>query len=108
MVHVGVDLHKRVSQVAMLTAEGELQQHRLTNESGQVQRFFEQIPAPARVAIEASGTWWWLVDLLEGLGHQPVRSRTPSSPRIRQFWKWTPEAYLAMPTYADMKGKWAR
>src|SRR5262249_56308918 len=26
------------------------------------------------VAIEASGTWWWLVDLLESLGHQPVLS----------------------------------
>lgn len=74
MVHVGVDLHKRSSQIAVLTEEGELKEQRLENELAKVQRFFERIPAPARVAIEASGTWWWLVDRLEGLGHQPVLS----------------------------------
>ena len=74
MVHVGVDLHKRVSQIAVLSANGEVTQHRLENDRLQVHRFFAQVPAPARVAIEASGTWWWLVDLLEQLGHQPVLS----------------------------------
>ncbi len=29
-------------------------------------------------------------------------------PDVSQFWKWSPEAYLAMPTYPEMKGKWAR
>ena len=28
-VHVGVDLHKRMSQIAVLTDDGELAQHRL-------------------------------------------------------------------------------
>jgi branched-chain amino acid transport system substrate-binding protein len=28
-------------------------------------------------------------------------------PGTSQFWKWGPEGYLAMPAYADMKGKWA-
>jgi transposase len=74
MVHVGVDLHKRVSQIAVLRANGELTQHRLENDRRRVQRFVEEVPVPARVAIEASGTWWWLVDLLEQLGHQPVLS----------------------------------
>ncbi len=61
MVHVGVDLHKRVSQVAGLTAEGELTQHCLVNDVGRVEQFFAQLPRPAPVAIEASGTWcgWW-------------------------------------------------
>ena len=31
-----------------------------------------------------------------------------SYPNVNQFWKWTPEQYLAMPTYADMKGKWVK
>ena len=74
MVHVGVDLHKRVSQIAVLSPNGEVTQHRLENDRLGVQRFFAQVPAPARVAIEASGMWWWLVDLLEELGHQPVLS----------------------------------
>ena len=29
-------------------------------------------------------------------------------PDVSQFWKWGPEAYLALPTYPEMKGKWAR
>lgn len=57
---VGVDLHKRVSHPAALTAR-ELMQHRLENELGPVERFFAQLPSPAHVAIEAAGTWWWLV-----------------------------------------------
>ncbi|MBI4587358.1 MAG: transposase [Candidatus Rokubacteria bacterium] len=76
MVHVGVDLHKRLSQIAVLTEDGELTQHRLTNEPLRLERFFAEFPAQTPVAIEASGTWWWLVDLLEGLGHRPVLSQT--------------------------------
>ena len=29
-------------------------------------------------------------------------------PSVSQFWKWTPEAFMAMPTYQEMKGKWAK
>jgi hypothetical protein len=31
-----------------------------------------------------------------------------ASPNVSQFWKWNPEAYLALPTYPEMKGKWAK
>lgn len=41
-----------------------------------------QFPAATPVAIEASGTWWWLVDLLEGLGHQPVLSHPKQTKAI--------------------------
>lgn len=81
MVHVGVDLHKRVSQLAVLSPDGEITQHRLTNDLPRMERFFAQLP-PARVAIEASGTWWWLVDLLERLGHEPVLSHPKQTKAI--------------------------
>ena len=29
-------------------------------------------------------------------------------PNVSQFWTWTPEAFMAMPSYAEMKGKWAK
>ena len=29
-------------------------------------------------------------------------------PNTSQFWTWTPEAYLAMPSYIDMRGMWTR
>ena len=82
MVTIGVDLHKRISQVAILTAQGEVTQHRLDNDPRQVEQFFAQIPAPAQVAIEASATWWWLVDLLERLGHRPVLSHPKQTKTI--------------------------
>jgi hypothetical protein len=66
---MGVDLHKRMSQIAVLTADGELTQHRLPNDLAHLEPFFAQLPTPSPIAIEASGTWWWLVDLLERLGH---------------------------------------
>lgn len=59
MGHVGVDLHKRLSQIAVLSTNGELAQRRLENDRLRVQPFFEEVPAPARVAIEVSGNWWW-------------------------------------------------
>ncbi|MBI1894421.1 MAG: hypothetical protein HYS14_09940 [Candidatus Rokubacteria bacterium] len=39
-----------------------------------------------------------------------VLQNTPiaSYPNTGQFWKWTPEAYMAMPDYAAMKGKWVK
>lgn len=82
MVHVGVDLHKRLSQIAVLTEDGELTQHRLANEPRRLERFFAELPAETPVALEASGTWWWLVDLLEGLGHRPVLSHPKQTKAI--------------------------
>lgn len=82
MVTVGVDLHKRVSQIAVLTPAGEIVQHRLDNDAEKIAQFFGQIPAPASVAIEASGTWWWLADLLEQLGHHPVLSNPKQTKAI--------------------------
>jgi hypothetical protein len=56
MVHVAVDLHKRVSQIAVLTEEGEITQHRLAHDPLRMERFFAEFPAETPVAIEASGT----------------------------------------------------
>jgi hypothetical protein len=57
MVHVGVDVHTRTSQIAVLTDDGELTQHRLENEVAHVEQFVAQLPPKTPVVIEASGTW---------------------------------------------------
>jgi transposase len=82
MVHVGVDLHKRVSQIAVLTEQGELQPHRFANDPRRLEQFFGELPPRTPIAIEATGTWWWLVDLLERLGHQPVLSHPKATKAI--------------------------
>ena len=82
MVHVGIDLDKRSSQIAVLTEDGEIAQQRLPNDAGVLEKFFAQFPPQTPVAIEASGTWWWLVDLLEQLGHRPVLSNPKQTKAI--------------------------
>jgi transposase len=82
MVHVGVDLHKQTAQIAMLTEDGELVHRRVANDVNQVEQFFGQLPAQTPVAIEASGTWWWLVELLERLGHRPLLSNPKQTKAI--------------------------
>lgn len=82
MVTVGVDLHKRVSQIAVLTPAGEVIHHRLENDPQKIEQFFAQLSRPAQVAIEASATWWWFVDLLEQMGHQPILSHPKQTKAI--------------------------
>ena len=82
MVHVGVDLDKRSSQIAVLTEEGEISQQRLPNDPVRLEKFFAELPSHTPVAIEASGTWWWLVDLLEHLGHDPILSHPKQTKAI--------------------------
>ena len=82
MVHVGVDLHKRSSQLAVLVPDGEVTQQRLENDPRQLERFFARVPRGARVAIEASGTWWWFVDLVERLGHHAILSNPKQTKAI--------------------------
>src|SRR5437762_13023218 len=82
MRHVGVDLHKQTSQIAVLSEEGELTQHRVANDIQRLAQYFTQLPPARPVAIEASGTWWWLVDLLERLGHHAILSHPKQTKAI--------------------------
>ncbi len=82
MVTVGVDLHKRVAQIAILTPQGEVTQHQLDTDPQRISRFFASLPARTPVALEASGSWWWFVDLLESLGHCPVLSHPKQTKAI--------------------------
>jgi transposase len=82
MVHVGVDLHKRSSQLAVLTPDGEVTQQRLENAPRRLEQFFAQLPRGTRIAVEASGTWWWIVDLVERLRHHAVLSNPKQTKAI--------------------------
>ena len=82
MVHVGIDLDKGSSQIALLMDDGEIAQQRLANDIIGLTKFFDRLPAGTPIAIEASGTWWWLVDLLEQLGHRPVLSHPKQTKAI--------------------------
>jgi transposase len=68
---VGCDFHPGWQQVAVLDTEtGEIQEHKLENSSGEAERFYKQLSAPALIGLEASGNSQWFEDLLQGLGHE--------------------------------------
>lgn len=68
---VGCDFHPGWQQVAVLDTEtGEIQEHKLENGSGEAERFYRRLSAPALIGLEASGNSQWFEDLLPALGHE--------------------------------------
>ncbi len=71
MDNIGLDLHKRESQLCILTAEGEVVEQRIRTSR---ERFTEVLGerAPARILLEASTESEWVAQHLEGLGHAVI------------------------------------
>src|SRR5438128_2360905 len=70
MDYVGIDLHKKESQICILSEGGQLRECRIRTEP---QRFAEVLGRPrARILLEASTESEWVARCLEGLGHEVV------------------------------------
>jgi transposase len=66
---IGVDLHTRQQTIAMLDPEtGELAEKTLKHEGETVREFYAALPHPVLVGIEATGSMYWFLELLEELG----------------------------------------
>ena len=76
MVDVAIDLHKRHSQVGTLDEWGEVKQQRIEHDgdAGGMPAFFQGLEVGSRIALEATGNWWWVVDWAEECGHEVVLS----------------------------------
>ncbi len=68
---IGLDLHKRETQVCILTADGELIERRIVTTR---KRFTAVLGgrAPARILVEASTESEWVARHLESLGHEVI------------------------------------
>ena len=71
MEHVGMDLGKRESQIAIITEAGELIEKRVRTERERLRQFFAD-PSKARILVEASTSSEWVARVLEELGHAVV------------------------------------
>ena len=71
MVHIGIDVHVRESQICVLRETGELTQQRIATRRDRLAAVLGSL-APARVLLEASGQSEWVATCLEGLGHEVV------------------------------------
>jgi transposase len=71
MILVGCDFHSRYQQIASVDTEtGHLVERRLEHETGEARVFYQTLPAPARVGVEATGNFQWFSRLLAELGHE--------------------------------------
>ena len=68
---IGCDFHTRYQQIAMMDDQtGELVERQLDHENGEVQKFYAELPKPARIGVEATGYMQWFERLLAELGHE--------------------------------------
>jgi len=71
MDHIGIDVHKKESQICILTEEGELIERRVRTEPQRFAAVLGDRPR-ARILIEASTDSEWVARCLEGLGHEVI------------------------------------
>ncbi|MDY6794862.1 MAG: IS110 family transposase [Actinomycetota bacterium] len=90
MLHVGMDMHKRFSVVTVTDSSGEevIKGKRLENDEGEIRSFFESFEDEMGVVLEAGGNWYWMCDLLDGMGIDnilchPLKAKAIASARIK-------------------------
>jgi transposase len=69
--YIGCDAHKKYS---VFVAVNELGQRgpalRVNHDREEYRKFLTHLPAHSRIALEATGHWYWLADEIEAAGHQ--------------------------------------
>jgi transposase len=71
MDHIGIDVHKRESQIYILAEDGEVIEHRIRTGPERFAAVLGSRPR-ARVLIEASTDSEWVARCLEALGHEVI------------------------------------
>jgi transposase len=88
-VYVGIDVHRKRSQVAVVAEDGKVQLNRnVVNGQEPILRLIGGLPAGTPVAFEAAYGWGWLVELLEDYGFEPhmvhpLRCKAIASARLK-------------------------
>jgi transposase len=88
-VYVGIDVHRKRSQVAVVTEDGTVQLNKnVVNGSEPFLQLIGDLPSGTPVAFEAAFGWSWLADLLEDYGFDthlvhPLRCKAIASARLK-------------------------
>jgi transposase len=88
-VYVGIDVHRKRSQVAVVDQVGEVQVNRnVVNGVAPILKVIGELPIGTPVAFEAAFGWGWLVELLEDYGYDPhlvhpLRCKAIASARLK-------------------------
>src|SRR6201984_3801013 len=121
-VYVGIDVHRKRSQVAMVTEDGTVQLNKNTvNGTEPILRLIGDLPPGTPVAFEAAFGWSWLAQLLEDYGFEPhmvppLQCKAIASARLKndkvdaatlaQLLRadLLPEAWIAPPRVRQLRG----
>jgi len=88
-VYVGIDVHRKRSQVAVVTEDGTVELNKnVVNGTEPLLRLIGDLAAGTPVAFEAAFGWGWLVQLLEDYGFDPhlvhpLRCKAIASARLK-------------------------
>jgi transposase len=88
-VYVGIDVHRKRSQVAVVGEDGKVQLNRnVVNGQEPILRLIGGLPAGTPVAFESAYGWGWLAGLLEDYGSgphmvHPLRCKAIASARLK-------------------------
>jgi transposase len=88
-VYVGIDVHRKRSQVAVVTGDGTVELNKnVVNGSEPMLRLIGDLPPGTPVASGAAFGWGWLAGLLEDYGFEahlvhPLRCKAIASARLK-------------------------
>lgn len=78
----GADLHKRVTQLAVLRDGHAPSQFRFPNDPKTVDGVLRKLPRGTKIAVEATGSWWWFIERARGMGHEVLLSHPKQTKAI--------------------------
>ena len=89
MMYVGLDLHKKYSEFAVMDVGGNLlRQGRIENTLDKMREFSESIPTSSSMVIESSSsTWYWANKLLSERHNvvlsNPIKNKAIASAKVK-------------------------
>jgi transposase len=83
MDHIGIDVHKKHSQICLLTEDGELIERRVRTEAEQFAEVLGPRPC-AHIVIESATESEWVARCLEALGHEVIVADPNFAPMYAQ------------------------
>ena len=70
--YIGCDAHRRYSVFVSMDEKGNISKPvRVEHERREIRGFLRRLPPGTPVAVEATGSWYWLVDEIEAAGLEP-------------------------------------
>src|SRR5262245_55664875 len=81
-IFAGADLLKLVTQLAVLRDGQPPSQFRFPNDPKTVDGVLRKLPLGTKIAVEATGSWWWFIERARAMGHEVCLSHPKQTKAI--------------------------